>query len=90
MGQPDSEALYRSVADWRTRGEYTEAEKLAIEFAERYCLDHRAMDGEFFDRLRQCFADAEILDLATCCAMFLGIGRLLAVLGVHQCEPIRL
>jgi alkylhydroperoxidase family enzyme len=90
MGQPDIEDLYRSVADWRTRSEYTEAEKLAIEFAECYCIDHRAMDDEFFDRLRQQFSDADILDLATCCAMFLGLGRLLAVLGVHQCEPIRL
>lgn len=90
MGQPDSEDLYQSVADWRHRDEYTDAEKLAIEFAERYCLDHQSMDDVFFDRLRRQFTDAEILDLATCCAMFLGLGRLLAVLDVRQCEPIRL
>jgi alkylhydroperoxidase family enzyme len=90
MGQDQIEDLYLSVGDWRTRDDYTAAEKLAIEFAERYCLDHRSMDDAFFDRMRTAFTDAEILDLATCCSMFLGLGRLLAVLGVHQCEPIRL
>lgn len=90
MGQDEIEDLYLSVAEWRTRDDYSTAEKLAIEFAERYCLDHQSMDDAFFDRLRTRFSDAEILDLATCCAMFLGLGRLLAVLGVHQHEPIRL
>jgi alkylhydroperoxidase family enzyme len=90
MGQDEIEDLYLSVAEWRTRDDYSAAEKLAIEFAERYCLDHQSMGDAFFDRLRTQFSDAEILDLATCCAMFLGLGRLLAVLGVHQHEPIRL
>jgi len=90
MGQENIEDLYLSVADWRHRTEYSEAEKLAIEFAERYCLDHPSMNDEFFDRLRTQFTDGEILDLATCCAMFLGLGRLMAVLGVRQCEPMRL
>lgn len=84
------EDLYLSVADWRHRDGYSEAERLAIEFAENYCLDHSSMNDEFFDRMRTQFTDAEILDLATCCAMFLGVGRLMAVLGVRQCEPIRL
>ncbi len=90
MGEPEIEDLYASVADWREDDRYSRAEKLAIEFAERYCLDHGSMDAAFFERLRDEFSDAEILDLATCCAMFLGVGRLLAVLGVRQCEPIRL
>ena len=90
MGQENIEDLYLSVSDWRDRDGYSDAERLAIEFAESYCLDHRSMNDEFFDRLRAQFTDAEILDLATCCAMFLGLGRLMAVLGVRQCEPIRL
>jgi len=90
MGQENIEDLYLSVTDWRKRPEYSDAEKLAIEFAERYCLDHGSMNDEFFDRLRTQFSETEILDLATCCAMFLGLGRLMAVLGVRQCEPIRL
>lgn len=90
MGQDNIEDLYLSVANWRDCDAYSEAEKLAIEFAESYCLDHHSMNDEFFERLRTQFTDSEILDLATCCAMFLGLGRLMAVLGVRQCEPIRL
>jgi alkylhydroperoxidase family enzyme len=90
QGDDDIEAQYLAVDRWRERDDYSAAEKLAIEFAERYCLDHRSMDQAFFDRMRTEFSDGEILDLATCCAMFLGLGRLLAVLDVHQCEPVRL
>jgi alkylhydroperoxidase family enzyme len=42
------------------------------------------MDDAFFERLRQSFSDEEILDLTLCVAVFLGLGRSLAVLGVDQ------
>jgi hypothetical protein len=35
-----------------------------------------------FVRLGACFTDAEILDLTICVAAFLGLGRLLRVLGI--------
>ena len=90
MGQEGVEDLYRSVGEWRESDGYSEAEKLAIEFAERYCLDHLSLNDEFFERLRTQFSDEEILDLTTCCAMFLGLGRMLAVLDLEQREPMRL
>jgi hypothetical protein len=34
--------------------------------------------------LRAHFADDEILDLTLCCAVFLGLGRTLEVLGISQ------
>ena len=61
---------------------YTPRERLAIEFAERFALDHQGMDEAFFARLRSEFSDAEVLDLSVCCAAFLGLGRVLAVLGI--------
>jgi hypothetical protein len=42
------------------------------------------MDDAFFVRLRAAFSDAEVLDLTLCVAVFLGLGRSLAVLGVDQ------
>jgi AhpD family alkylhydroperoxidase len=77
-----TEDLYAGVSD-PGRADYTERERLAIEFAERFALDHQGMDDTFFARLRASFADEEILDLAICCAAFLGLGRLLAVLGIE-------
>jgi alkylhydroperoxidase family enzyme len=57
---------------------------LAIEFAERYTVDHQGIDDELFDRLHAHFADDEILDLSLCLAIWLGLGRTLAVLQVEQ------
>ena len=64
----------------------TEREKLAAEFAQRFALDHLAMDDEFWARLRGAFADDEIADLTICCGMWLGMGRAMAVIGVEAPE----
>jgi alkylhydroperoxidase family enzyme len=77
------EGFYAEVADWRASDALTEREKLAAEFAERFALDHLAMDDAFWARLRAAFADDEIADLTMCCGMFLGLGRVLAVIGVR-------
>lgn len=63
-----------------TTDEYTEREVLAIEFAEKYGLDHESIDEAFFEKLRAHFSEDEILDLAVCAARFLGFGRLSQVL----------
>ncbi|HUW01835.1 MAG TPA: hypothetical protein VMW08_05750 [Acidimicrobiales bacterium] len=74
--------FYSAVVDWRESLELTERERLAAEFAERFVRDHQAMDDDLWDRLRTEFADDEIADLVICCGTFLGLGRMLAVLGV--------
>jgi len=78
-----TEDLYAHVADAHTTGTYTERERLAIEFAERFALDHASIDDELFERLHAAFGDDEIVDLAICCGAFLGLGRVLAVLGIE-------
>jgi AhpD family alkylhydroperoxidase len=78
-----TEELYEHVADAHAHAGYTERERLAIEFAERFVLDHAGMDDELFARLRAGFGDDEIVDLTLCCAAFLGLGRALAVLGIE-------
>ena len=78
-----TEDFYRHVAD-RHGYDYSEQERLAIEYAERFVLDHTRIDDAFFARLRSCFSDAEILDLTICVAAFLGLGRLLRVLGIDE------
>ncbi|MEQ1788318.1 MAG: carboxymuconolactone decarboxylase family protein [Acidimicrobiales bacterium] len=76
------EGFYADVAAWATTDALTEREKLAAEFAQRFALDHQAMDDAFWARLRAAFADDEVADLVICCGMFLGLGRALAVVGV--------
>ena len=77
------DGYYAEVADWRASSELSERERLAAEFAERFALDHLAMDDAFWSRLHASYADDEIADLTICCGMFLGMGRVLAVIGVR-------
>ena len=46
--------------------------------------DHTNIDQAFIDRLRGQFDDGEILDLTVCLAAFLGLGRVLNVLGIEE------
>ena len=80
------EGYYGEVASWRTSGALSVRERLAAEFAERFALDHLAMDDDLWARLRAAFADDELADLTMCCGMFLGLGRVMAVIGVRAPE----
>jgi len=77
------EPFYAQVTDWRAATELSERERLASEFAERFALDHLAMDDEFWARMHAAYAQDELADLVICCGMFLGMGRTLAVVGVR-------
>ena len=84
------ESFYEDVDDPSKRGRYTERERMAVEFAERYAWGKHTMDGAFWSRLHAAFSDAEIVDLAMCCINFLGGGRFVAVLDLSTQCPIRL
>ncbi|MHB8463905.1 MAG: carboxymuconolactone decarboxylase family protein [Acidimicrobiales bacterium] len=77
------DGFYAEVANWRESTVLTDRERLAAEFAQRFALDHQAMDDDFWRRLHASYADDEIADLTICCGMFLGLGRVLAVIGVR-------
>src|ERR1700682_2203700 len=79
---------YAHVDEWRTWPGYSDRQRLAIEYAERFATDHRAIDDELFARLRSHFADDEIPDLTLCCALWLGRGRTLEVLGITDNCPL--
>ena len=61
-------------------------ERAAAEFAERFALNHLAMDDAYWDGLRALFGEDELADLTICCGMWLGMGRVLAVLGIPAPE----
>jgi alkylhydroperoxidase family enzyme len=85
-----TEDLYAHVAEHRDHPEYSDAERVAIEYAERFALDHLAIDDAFFERLRAHFSDADVLDLSICIADFLGFGRLTQVLKLDVACDVRL
>jgi alkylhydroperoxidase family enzyme len=84
------EDLYAHVAEYRDHPGYSQQERLAIEYAERFVTDHLSIDEAFFACLRAAFGDDEILDLSICVAAFMGLGRLLRVLGVDPVGDVDL
>jgi alkylhydroperoxidase family enzyme len=79
-----TEADYAAVEQWATHPGYTERERLAIEYADKFALNHHALDDAFFARMRAVYSDAEILDLTVCVGGWLGMGRTLHVLGIDE------
>ncbi len=57
-------------------------ERLAGEFADRFATDHHAIDDGFMAEIRTHFSDTEVVELAALCAMTVGNGRFLTVLGL--------
>ena len=56
---------------------------MALEYADRLALDHHNIDDEFFDRLREHFNEAQIVELGMMIGQFIGFGRLLMVLDLE-------
>lgn len=63
---------------------FSEQERLAVEYAERFAVDHTSIDDAFIERLRAVFTDAEVFDLTICLSAFLGLGRTLRALGITE------
>jgi alkylhydroperoxidase family enzyme len=80
------ETFYDEVSRWSSSDKLTARERLAAEFAQRFVLDHQAMDDDLWRRLHGVYSDAELADLTICCGMFLGLGRMMAVIGVRAPE----
>jgi alkylhydroperoxidase family enzyme len=80
-----SEDDYAHVLEWRTHTGYSDRERLAIDYAERFALDHHTIEDAYYERMRAAsFTDAEILDLTVCIGGWLALGRTLHVLGLDD------
>ncbi len=64
----------------------TDAEKVAIRFGELFATNHLAIDDALFEQLHEHFTEPEIVELALTVSLFVGVGRLGAVL--HMVEEL--
>jgi AhpD family alkylhydroperoxidase len=80
------EELYAHVED-PDAGDYSVQERLAIEYADKFALDHRSLDDAFFDRMKAEFTDRQIFELTVCIGDWVAFGRMTAVLDLDEaCE----
>ena len=76
--------FYANITTWQGYEGYSERERLAIEFAERFCERWTDDDPDFWRRLRAAYPDPEIVDLALQVAELVGAGRILHMLDIAQ------
>ena len=62
---------------------FSEAEQVALEYADRMATDHHNMDDAFFARLHEHYSDEQIVELGMMIGQFIGFGRLLMVLDLE-------
>lgn len=83
MQQGMDDELYNSVGQYYNVDEFTAREKLAIEFGERFAIDHTGIDDEFWARCSEHFSDQEMMELTVVAGFCVGMGRALQVLDVE-------
>ncbi|MGE0823031.1 MAG: carboxymuconolactone decarboxylase family protein [Candidatus Binatia bacterium] len=78
--------IVNALCDFERSSVFSEREKLALRFAERMALHHQSIDDSFFHDLRREFSAAEVIELGMMIGLFIGYGRLLAVLDLETTE----
>ena len=84
MQQGLDDDLYNAVHTYATNDRFTTREKLSIEFAEQFAIDHTAVGDDLWRRLRENFTDSEVLELTVTIGFCVGIGRAFHVLEIAR------
>lgn len=63
METDGGEAKLAEVATWRDSRLFSEAERVALEYAERVTITDHKVDDALFSRLRQHYTEAQIVEL---------------------------
>ena len=58
-----------AVANWRESGVFSEAERLALEYAERMTITGQKVDEALFARLKEHYSEAQIVELTAAIAL---------------------
>jgi alkylhydroperoxidase family enzyme len=65
-----SEEQLNDLANFRERSDFTDAEKAALELAERMTLDSNGVDDACWNELRHYYDEGEIIELLAAIGLF--------------------
>ena len=82
-----SEDLVCSLEQPKSEQNLSDQESLALELGDRFACNHLSIDEAFFAALKDVFTEAEIMELLLHCALYVGMGRLAAVLDMTEELP---
>ena len=72
------------VGNFATSTRFDDAERVALEYADRFCTDSTSIDDALMTQLAEHFTPAEIVDLTLVIGKYLAMGRFMQVLGLDQ------
>jgi AhpD family alkylhydroperoxidase len=79
------EDFYAAIENWPDAVQFSDRERVAIEFTDRYVTDPRRLeDEEFWAELHRHFTDEELVEMMLSIGAFVTSGRLQAVLGIDD------
>ena len=84
MQEGITDEIVMALADFANAPQFSAREKLALQFAEWMALNHHRINNDFFRSLRREFTAAETLELGLLTGLFIGYGRLLAILDLEN------
>jgi alkylhydroperoxidase family enzyme len=82
-----SEELVCSLEQPQEAQDLSSAERLALDFADRFATDHLSITDERFAALREQFSEAQTMELLLHLALYVGMGRLAATLDMTEELP---
>ena len=85
-----TEELYAHVTEWATYPGYSPLERAALEYAEKFAVDHLSIDQVLIDRLRGELGDELTFELTLCISSWMALGRVTQVMGVVASCPLLL
>ena len=65
-----SDEQINDLANFRNRSDFTDAEKAALELAERATRDSNSVDDAFWQELRKYYDEGEIIELLAAIGLF--------------------
>ena len=63
------EAKVREIPTWRESRRFSDAERVALEYAEAMTITGQRVSAELFARLKGCFDEAQIVELTAAVAL---------------------
>ena len=79
-----SDELLESVSQWAGSDDFSDVEKAALAFTERFCGDSTAISDADIAALEALLPNGQVVELALVVSKYLAMGRFMQVLGLDQ------
>ncbi len=83
-----TEDEYANTGNWATYAGYTPAERVALEFTEKFATSHLELGDAFFSRFRQHYTDDEIMEIMLSVGTWMSLGRITMLTGAKVSCPL--